>query len=368
MYLTSGLLCFERPTPDQVLELRAWIDERCTPSNIYLVQLDRGGALAVAVEALVNSERQQADPTCFIDAAQLKGLAKKLKRRLWGGFAEGGYSNTQSAIAVSAQGKVRWRSSWSFDYSPRVAKVSSYPLATPDDSAELASLERSKKGYGRIGSELATDFFELLSIERGDPLTNVALLELKAGTPAKAVAKFLAHFTPPKPLPAPAAAEALFISVEGGATSVQERATMLAALIALACRERKLARLQLTSFGTADTAIVGVKGASAAQLSTIFQRDTFISFVFDRFAAAVRVMSVRKGKVIAANGRLSPTTQLEGGATFPLPADIEWESFPAFPSDALDGLAAGLRKYGLKRSREEGLPQVIMRPPSALFG
>lgn len=133
-HLTSGLLVFKKPSAKLVLELGEWIRENASPSVTYLVQLDGGRALAMAVESRVG-DSVSADVSHFADKGVLGQFARACKRPMWGGFAEGGYSNTQLAIAVDAKGKSRWRSQWAFDYPVKVETKGLYPLATPQDNA-----------------------------------------------------------------------------------------------------------------------------------------------------------------------------------------------------------------------------------------
>ena len=132
-YLTSGLVAFRKPSVEVVIQLAEWIRENCAPSVIYAVQLDGGR---------VNLEtRESAEVGHFVRPKNLGGFAKNFKRPFWGGFAEGGYSNSQEAIAVDARGKLRWRSAWSFEYPLWLRRQSLYPLGTHDDNERRRAAE-----------------------------------------------------------------------------------------------------------------------------------------------------------------------------------------------------------------------------------
>lgn len=366
-FLTSGLLAFKKPDAPTVFELGEWIRENCGPSVTYLVQLDSGRGLAMSVEARVGDDGQDGDVTHFVDPKVLGGFAKLARQPFWGGFAEGGYSNSQAALAVDAKGKVRWRTAWGFEFPPKVEQRGLYPLATPSDNEALYAAERAKKGYGRIGTELKCDFYELLSIERGDPLTTVSFLELTEKTTERALAKWLSKYVPPKKAPAEPVADELYVTLDEARENPQQDVTMLGLLIGLACRERKLALPKFSAFGMGETLTCAVKGPAVSVLSTIFQRQPFVDFVGEFLKAPVRVVSLRKGKVVASNGRMNAMMQLRGGPPLQVPESMEWAPFPALPEQTLKRLAPALRKWAARKAKEDSGPQVIVRSGFGLF-
>lgn len=367
-YLTSGLLAFKKPNAKLVLELGEWIREYSSPSVTYLVQLDGGRALAMAVEARVGDDRQNGDVSHFVDKQVLGGFAKAFKRPFWGGFAEGGYSNSQRALAVDAKGKTRWRSAWNFDFPVKVEAKGLYPLATPDDNAALYAAERAKKGYGLIGQELKADFFELLSIERGDPLTTVSFLELTEKTTERALSKWLSKYVPVKAEPKPPAADHVFIVLDGKREQPRQDIAVLATMMAIACQHRKLPLPAFSAFGTSEQTTCAIKGPAAAVLSTILQRQPFLDFVGEKLEAPVRVVSVRRGKVVASNGRMNAMVQMRGGAPLEVPESIEWMAFPELPVDVFAAFDRGLHRWAKQQATQGGGPQVIMRTGLGLFG
>lgn len=367
-HLTSGLLAFRKPKPGLVLELGEWIREWAKPSVTYLVQLDGGRALAMAIESRVG-EDGAAEVGHFADKRVLGNFAGALRRPLWGGFAEGGYSNSQLAIAVDAKGKLRWRSQWAFDYSAKVEAKGLYPLATPDDNAALYAAERAKKGYGRIGAELNADFYELLSIERGDPLSTVSFLQLTEKTTERALTKWLATYVPPKPEPKPPAADQVFIVLDGPLENPQQGVALLTTMMAIALRDRKLPLPKASAFGTREQVTYALKGPAAAVLSTIVQRQPFLDFLGETLAVPVRAVSVRQGRIVASNGRMNPMVQVRGGAPLTVPENMEWWPFdPEVPADMLRRLDRELHRWAKRRASEGGPPQVIMRSGLGLFG
>ncbi|MER2559741.1 MAG: hypothetical protein ABTQ32_03420 [Myxococcaceae bacterium] len=359
-YLTSGLLAFKKPNAKLVLELGEWIREHARPSVTYLVQLDGGRALAMAVEARVGDEGQ-ADVTHFVDRQVLGDFAKAFKRPFWGGFAEGGYSNSQRVLAVDAKGKARWRSQWSFAYPVKVEAKGLYPLATPGDNEALYAAERAKKGYGLIGKELHADFYHLLSIERGDPLTTVSFLELTEKTTERALTKWLSKYVPVKPEPKPPEADQVFIVLDGERANPQQDISVLASLMAMACRHRKLALPKFTAFGTSEHTTIAIKGPAAAVLSTILQRQPFLDFIGEKLEVPLRVVSLRKGRVVESNGRMSAMVQLRGGAPLEVPETIEWIEFPQLPVDVFGTVDRALHQWAKQQASRGGGPQVIMR-------
>ncbi len=367
-HLTSGVLCLKKPDPAIVTELAEWILESCAPCQVYVVQLDEGRAVALAAEALTSGDGQDGEVELLSDPAQLRIFAKHYRRPFWGGFATGGYSNTQEAVAVDAKGAVRWRSSWHFDYSARLRASSLYPLSADDDFEAGAKQERAKKGYGRIGAELKADFYALLSIERGDPLTNVPFLEVKKDSGVKPVERFLAKYRAPAPLPRSPVADELYVALDGQRASPQDDLTLLTMMMALACKERKLKPPRFVGFATPDRLVMGLSGPAVATLATVVQRDSFLSFVNAQLGAPVRAMSVRKGQLIASNARVNTMVEARGGGQFEVPPKLAWRPFPALPSGPLSDLAKGLRKFAAKQSREEASAQVIVRGGAALLG
>ena len=366
-YLTSGLLAFKKPDAAMVLGLGAWIRENCSPSVTYLVQLDGGRALAMSVESRVGEAGENGDVRHFVDPEVLGGFAKLARQPFWGGFAEGGYSNSQSVMAVDAKGKVRWTSMFLFKYPAKVEQRGLYPLATPEDNAGLYAAERAKKGYGRIGAELKCDFYELLSIERGDPLTTVSFLELTEKTTERALAKWLSKYVPVKQEPAQPVADEVYISLDEARENPQQDVTLLGLLIGLACRERKLALPKFSAFSLGESVTCAVKGPSAGVLSTIFQRQPFVDFIGDFLKAPVRVLSLRKKKLVASNGRMNAMMQLRGGPPLQVPDSMEWTPFPALPLQSLKQLEPALRKWAARKAREDAGPQVIVRSGFGLF-
>lgn len=365
-YLTSGLLAFKKPNAKLVLELGEWIREHSSPSVTYLVQLDGGRALAMAVEARVGDEGQ-ADVSHFVDKRVLGDFAKAFKRPFWGGFAEGGYSNSQLAIAVDAKGKARWRSQWGFEFPVKVEAKGLYPLATPDDNAALYAAERAKKGYGLIGKELHADFYELLSIERGDPLTTVSFLELTEKTTERALTKWLSKYVPVKSEPKQPEADQVFIVLDGERQHPQQDIAVLATMMAMACQHRKLALPKFSAFGTSQQTTIAIKGPAAAVLSTILQRQPFLDFVGEKLEVPLRVVSLRKGKIVASNGRMNAMVQMRGGAPLEVPESIEWMEFPELPVDVFAAFDRGLHRWAKQQASEGGQPQVIMRTGLGLF-
>lgn len=366
-YLTSGLLAFKKPNAKMVLELGEWIRENSSPSVTYLVQLDGGRALAMSVEARVGENRRNGEVGHFVDGKVLGHFAKHFKRPFWGGFAEGGYSNSQLAIAVDAKGKSRWRSFWAFEYPVNVEARGLYPLATPQDNAALYAAERAKKGYGLIGKELKADLYELLSIERGDPLTTVSALTLTEKTTERALAKWLSKYVPAKPAPAQPAADQAFIVLDSPRENAQQDIGVLAMLMAIACHARKLPLPKFSAFGTAQSLTCAIKGPAVEVLSSILQRQPFLDFVGERLAVPLRVVSLRKGKVVASNGRMNAMMQLRGGAPLAVPETIEWVPFPELPVDMFGKFDRALHHWAKRKSKEGAGPQVIVRSGFGLF-
>lgn len=366
-HLTSGLLAFKKPNAKLVLELGEWIREHSSPSVTYLVQLDGGRALAMAVEARVGDEGA-ADVSHFVDKKVLGDFAKAFKRPFWGGFAEGGYSNSQLAIAVDAKGKARWRSQWGFEFPVKVEAKGLYPLATPDDNAALYAAERAKKGYGLIGKELKTDFYEVLSIERGDPLTTVSFLELTEKTTERALTKWLSKDVPVKAEPKQPAADQVFIVLDGKRDQPQQDIAVLATMMAIACQHRKLPLPMFTAFGTGERVTCAIKGPAAAVLSTILQRQPFLDFVGQKLEVPMRVVSLRKGKIVASNGRMNAMVQVRGGAPLEVPESIEWMDFPELPVDVFGQFDRALHLWAKRQATEGGGPQMIMSTGFGLFG
>ncbi len=366
-YLTSGLLAFQKPDAAMVLELGAWIREYCSPSVTYLVQLEGGRSLAMSVESRVGDDGQKGDVGPFVDPKVLGGLAKLSRQKFWGGFAEGGYSNAQSALAVDAKGKVRWASKFSFKFPARVEQRGLYPLATPEDNEALYAAERAKKGYGRIGTELKCDFYELLSVERGDPLTTVSFLELTEKTTERALAKWLSKYVPVKKVSPQPVADEVYVTVDEARENAQQDVTLLGLLIGLACRERKLTLPKFSAFDIGASLTCAVKGPSVGVLSTIFQRQPFVDFIGELLGAPVRVVSLRKGKVVASNGRMNAMTQLRGGPPIQVPESMEWTPFPELPEQSLKQLAPALKKWAARKAKEDGGAQIIVRSGFGLF-
>ncbi|MBL8933403.1 MAG: hypothetical protein JNM69_02560 [Archangium sp.] len=366
-HLTSGLLVFKKPTAQLVLELGEWIRENSSPSVTYLVQLDGGRALAMAIESRVG-DSGSADVSHFADKRVLGDFAKALKRPLWGGFAEGGYSNTQLAIAVDAKGKLRWRSHWAFDYPVKVETKGLYPLATPQDNAALYAAERAKRGYGLIGKELKADFYELLSIERGDPLTTVSFLELTEKTTERALAKWLSRYVPPKAEPVPPAADQVFLKFDGPLANPSQALALTGMMLAIACLKRKLPLPKFAAFGSSEQTTCAIKGPAAAVLSTIVQRQPFLDFVGEKLEVPLQVVSTRKGKIVASNGRMNAMVQFRGGAPLEVPDTIEWSDFPEPPTGMIAEFDRGLQGWAKQQATQGGGPQVIMRTGLGLFG
>ncbi|MBE2250165.1 MAG: hypothetical protein IAE78_11500 [Myxococcus sp.] len=367
-YLTSGLLAFKKPNAKLVLELGEWIREHSSPSVTYLVQLDGGRALAMAVEARVGEDRENGEVTHFVDKKVLGDFAKAFKRPFWGGFAEGGYSNSQLAIAVDARGKARWRSQWRFEFPVKVEARGLYPLATPDDNAALYAAERAKKGYGLIGKELNADFHQVLSIERGDPLMTVSFLELTEETTERALTKWLSRYVPVKGEPKQPDADQVFIVLEGKREHPQQDLAVLATMMAIACRHRELPLPKFSAFGNGERTTCAIKGPAAAVLSTILQRRPFLDFVGEKLEAPVRVVSLRKGKIVASNGRMNALVQVRGGAPLEVPESIEWMAFPELPADVFGALDRALHRWAKQQATQGGGPQVIMSTGFGLFG
>lgn len=366
-HLTSGLVAFRKPTAEKVHQFVELACEACAPCAVYLLQVDGGRAVVMAVEARVGEDRESGDVSQFIDGRALGALAKHLRQPLWGGFAEGGYTNTQRAIAVDAKGKLRWRSAFDFRFPVKVEAQGLFPLQHPDENEKLYAAERAKHGYGRIGAELNCDFYHLLSIERGDPLTTVPFLAVDAKTTVKQLAAWLARYRPPKQEKLETPTE-LFLSFDAERPNPANDAAVVTALAVLAQRLHRVGPMQLSVDPLEGSLLIGLRGRGVADFSRIAQRQPFCDFLGDVLQAPVRIVSVRKGRVVASTGRMNAMMRLRGlgGRPLAVPDRIDWQELPRVPPAVLARFEKGLRQWAKRKASEPAQPEVIIG--GGLFG
>jgi len=82
--------------------------------------------------------------------------------------------------------------------------------------------------------------------------------------------------------------------------------------MAIACRHREQPLPKFSAFGNRERTTCAIKGPAAGVSSTILQRRPFLDFVGEKLEAPVRLVSLRKGKIVASNGRMNALVQVRG--------------------------------------------------------
>lgn len=161
----SGLVALRTTDPALIDRAAKHFLDMAPHPCVELVRADGGKGVWLCFGSFVDT-----DVSGFLDAKAHAKLAKALQQPIWVGHAIGGYSNFQTAMAFSAQGKRLWSSTFDFNFPPAMAREAEDPFNGPERRFELIKELRASSGYGRIANEFDLDYFRVLSVDAGDAL------------------------------------------------------------------------------------------------------------------------------------------------------------------------------------------------------
>ena len=165
----SGLLALKTNDPKVIDRVLAPFLEDEPHHDVGLVRVAGGKGVLLTFSSVMH-EGQHVDLSAFQDEKWLRHVAKVLRVPIHVGFAIGGYSNSQQALAISNEGKVLWRSSYGFEVPEAMRDEYGDPFTDDGVRHALTLRARNENGYGLIGSEFGFDYLKVLDINVGDPL------------------------------------------------------------------------------------------------------------------------------------------------------------------------------------------------------
>lgn len=230
------------------------------------------------------------DVSAFRDPKVGAALAKALKKPVWVGFAIGGYSNDQLAMAFSPAGKLLWRSTFDFSVPKKLRDEFNDPFCGPQRHYELVQALRASNGYGRIGTEFGLDYFRILDINAGDALfaKDKRVLDQKKG--AKTHAKWLtSKFVPPEGEPGDEAEPPLPEDAVGFRALSPVDPGLVAAAVAVFLEHRGVDASGLTLKGAkrkGDT-VLTLEGPGVRAISTTLTSSRFVAMLAELLDVSV---------------------------------------------------------------------------------
>lgn len=304
----SGLVALRTTDPKLIDDAAKHFRDMAPHPCVELVRADGGKGVWMCFGSFVDT-----DVSGFLDAKASAKLAKTLKQPIWVGHAIGGYSNFQTAMAFSAEGKRLWSSTFNFAYPPALSRVAEDPFTSPERRSELIKGLRASRGYGRIATEFDIDYFRVLSVDVGDALFAREKRELgKKG--AKEHAKWLTgEFVRPEgeprdgAVPPPAAERVAYRFL--GLVDVKEIAGAIAQLAA----HLKIPKGAVTVRAKISNGecVLMVGGAGARPLSTTLYSERFVALLAQLSGASLFAYGLNKGEPPAMRAGLGTGAGME---------------------------------------------------------
>lgn len=273
----SGLLALRTTDPAVIDAAAKHYLSRAPHPRVELVRGAGGKGVWLTFGSFVDT-----DVNAFRNPKVGAALAKALKQPVWVGFAIGGYSNEQTAMAFSPAGKLLWRSVFDFSVPKKLGVELNDPFTGPQRHYELVQALRASNGYGRIGAEFGLDYFRILDVNAGDALfaTDKRVLDPKKG--AKEHAKWLtSKFVPPEGEPGDEAEPPLLEDAVAYRIMAPVEPGPVAAAVALLLEHRELEASGLTlkaSKMKTDT-VLTLEGPGVRALSTTLTSSRFVALL-----------------------------------------------------------------------------------------